>query len=130
MKRLSGLCCRLCCSGEMSSRFELNDRRLFMSAYVFSCLHSVIFNVCHHFYHISFSSYLTLFLFLYLFTCSNCTLLSPFLPFYFLSPFIPFYSLLRALALSVAMMVYGKEEGADSLIEQLSKDRGEIDVII
>ena len=31
----------------------------------------------------------------------------------------------RALALSVAMMVYGKEEGADSLIEQLSKDRGQ-----
>ena len=32
----------------------------------------------------------------------------------------------RALALSVAMMVYGKEEGADSLIEQLSKDRGDL----
>ena len=31
----------------------------------------------------------------------------------------------RALALAVAMMVYGKEESADTLIEQLSKDRGE-----
>ena len=46
------------------------------------------------------------------------------------SPSIPSYPFLRALALSVAMMVYGKEEGADSLIEQLSKDRGVIDVII
>ena len=30
----------------------------------------------------------------------------------------------RALALAIAMMVYGKEESADTIIEQLSKDRG------
>ena len=33
--------------------------------------------------------------------------------------------LLRALALAIAMMVYGKEESADTIIEQLSKDRGQ-----
>lgn len=32
----------------------------------------------------------------------------------------------RSLALAVAMMVYGKEEGADALIEQLSRDRDPI----
>jgi hypothetical protein len=31
--------------------------------------------------------------------------------------------IVRALALSLAMMVYAKEEGADTIIEQLSKDR-------
>ena len=55
-----------------------------------------------------------------------CSLFCPLIPFYsLLCPLVPFNALLRALALSVAMMVYGKEEGADSLIEQLSKDRGE-----
>jgi 26S proteasome regulatory subunit N2 len=34
--------------------------------------------------------------------------------------------IVRALALAIAMMVYGKEEGADTIIEQLSKDRGEL----
>jgi hypothetical protein len=34
--------------------------------------------------------------------------------------------IVRALALAVAMMVYGKEEGADSLIEQLIRDRDPI----
>jgi 26S proteasome regulatory subunit N2 len=34
--------------------------------------------------------------------------------------------IIRALALSVAMMVYGKEESADGLIEQLARDRDPI----
>ena len=34
--------------------------------------------------------------------------------------------IIRALALAIAMMVYGKEEGADALIEQLSRDRDPI----
>lgn len=34
--------------------------------------------------------------------------------------------IIRALSLSIAMMVYGKEEGADVLIEQLSRDRDPI----
>ena len=31
--------------------------------------------------------------------------------------------IVRALALAIAMMVYGKEESADALIEQLVRDR-------
>ena len=31
--------------------------------------------------------------------------------------------IVRALALSIAMMVYGKEESADTLIEQMARDR-------
>jgi 26S proteasome regulatory subunit N2 len=34
--------------------------------------------------------------------------------------------IIRALSLSIAMMVYGKEEGADTIIEQLSRDRDPI----
>eukprot|EP00607_Mallomonas_marina_P007851 CAMPEP_0182420384 /NCGR_PEP_ID=MMETSP1167-20130531/5139_1 /TAXON_ID=2988 /ORGANISM="Mallomonas Sp, Strain CCMP3275" /LENGTH=775 /DNA_ID=CAMNT_0024596253 /DNA_START=862 /DNA_END=3189 /DNA_ORIENTATION=- len=34
--------------------------------------------------------------------------------------------IIRALALAIALMVYGKEESADSLIEQLSRDRDPI----
>lgn len=34
--------------------------------------------------------------------------------------------IIRALALAIALMVYGKEEGADSLIEQLARDRDPI----
>ena len=34
--------------------------------------------------------------------------------------------IIRALSLSIAMMVYGKEESADVIIEQLSRDRDPI----
>lgn len=34
--------------------------------------------------------------------------------------------IIRSLSLSIAMMVYGKEEGADIIIEQLSADRDPI----
>lgn len=38
----------------------------------------------------------------------------------------PHEKIVRALSLSIAMMVYGKEESADALIEQLSRDRDPI----
>ena len=34
--------------------------------------------------------------------------------------------IIRSLSLAIAMMVYGKEEGADTIIEQLSRDRDPI----
>jgi 26S proteasome regulatory subunit N2 len=38
----------------------------------------------------------------------------------------PHEKIVRALALAIAMMIYGKEESADVVIEQLSRDRDAI----